>query len=527
MVKEANLYRNTSNELKEQYEKGREPRVLRRYREILNTILNTDGWVTGNELAKLCNVSIRTIRIDIKKINSLLKKYDIEIDSIVKKGYYLTKESKNLLKENDIIKSVWDNEYIAQAPNTPEERQRYILLKLTMKEYISIEELVNKLYISTSTVNNDINSIKKWLKENLNLNINYSLNKGIKLNCSEKDKRNIIGWIIAKKSNASSVMKNCYYLFNHKEITKITDKLFPIINMETKQYGYILSGHSLQFLCNQIFIAFERCKLGFKLEEKDKIDYKFLTVISVVKRKIEVQLQMELPEIEWLYLQENFISRQFIEGTDIKNIETAEAIHITDIFLKNIYEKFNVNLAAYPNIRENLLLYVVPMIKRLRLKHCIVNSIDANVVKTYPLEYEMANEMQNVVKKELNLNVRLIELAYITMHLVSTKEIWNRKFKTIIVCDFDQSIINFIKNKIFAYLSEKISFCGVYTYQEFTFGLVDNLEEIDFIITTATLAGRTNIPFGIISPTMEQKDFINLYKHIESLKISNKDKNNN
>lgn len=497
--------------------------MIRRYREILNIILNTDGYVTGNELVKLCNVSIRTIRIDIKKINELLEEYIVKINSSVKKGYYLTDADKELLKENDIIRSVWDYEYIEQVPNTPTERQRYILLKLTMKEYLSIEELVDKLYISTSSINNDINSIKKWLKENLNLSLNYSLNKGIKLNCSERDKRNIIGWIIAKKSNASSTMKNCYYLFNHQEIVGFTDKLFPIINAETKQYGYILSGHSSQFLCNQIFIAVQRCELGFNLEKNNEIDDKLLLVIIAIKEKIRTQLKVTLPEIEWLNLQQYFKSRQFINGTDLKNIETKEAIHITNIFFKDVFEKFNINLAVYPKIKENLLLYVAPMINRLKLNHCIVNSIDENVIQTYPSEYEMSMEMLNVVKKELGLNVRLIELAYITMQLVSTKEAWNKKLKTIIVSDFDQSIVSFIKNKIFIYLSEKISFCGFYTYQQFTFGLVENFEEIDFIITTATLAGRTKIPFVIVSPTMEQKDLINLYKNLEDLKQVNRE----
>ncbi|MFW2487408.1 PRD domain-containing protein [Clostridium chromiireducens] len=41
--------------------------------------------------------------------------------------------------------------------------------------------------------------------------------------------------------------------------------------------------------------------------------------------------------------------------------------------------------------------------------------------------YQMAKEMINVVKKELNLNVSLIELAYITMKLVSSREIWFKK----------------------------------------------------------------------------------------------------
>lgn len=499
-------------------------KVVRRYREILNTILNTDGYITGHELAKLCSVSIRTIRLDIKKINELLRAYNIRIDSILKKGYYLTEEGKRKLKENDIIRSVWDHEYIGQMPNTPEERQMYVLLKLTMKEYISVEELIDKLYISTSTINNDINSIKKWLKENLSLSINYSLAKGIRLNCSERDKRNIIGWIIAKKSNASSVMKNCYYLFNHTEITKYTDKLFSIMNTETKKHGYILSGHSSQFLCNQIFVAWQRYELGFNLDEEYKIDDKQLPIIKSLREEVRTKLNIELPENEWLNFQQYFKSRQFITGTDLMNLKTKEALHIESEFIKSVHRRFKVDLGKHSSIKENLLLYLAPMINRMELKHCIVNSIDENVIKAYPLEYQMAKEMINVVKKELNLNVSLIELAYITMHLVSSREIWSKKFKTIIICDFDESIISFIRNRIFKYLSEKIEFYGFYTYQQFVFGLVEHLEEIDFIVTTATLAGRTNIPFVIISPTMDQKDFVSLYEHLESLEIDKKNR---
>lgn len=306
--------------------------MSRRYREILNIILNTEGCITGNELAKLCHVSVRTIRLDIKEINDALKEYDIKIDSIVKKGYYLTKTCKKLLKEKDIIRSVFDYNYISQAPNTPLERQMYILLKLTMRDYISVEELADNLYISTSTINSDINSIKKWLKEKLNLGISYSLSKGIKLNCGEKDKRNIISWILGKKSNASTTIKFWSYLFEDKEITNHTDRLFNTVENEIKRCGYVLSGHSSQLLYNEIVVAYRRYELGFKIEEKDKIDDEFLPVINVLREKVEKEFKWILPDIEWLYLQRYFLSKQFINGTNLKNIETTEAINIVNRF---------------------------------------------------------------------------------------------------------------------------------------------------------------------------------------------------
>lgn len=147
--------------------------------------------------------------------------------------------------------------------------------------------------------------------------------------------------------------------------------------------------------------------------------------------------------------------------------------------------------------------------------------IDENIIEGYSMEFQIASEMVSLIEKEFGVNIPLIELAYITLHLVSTNEIWSRKLNAIIICDFDESIITFIKNKIFKHLSEKIRFCGSYTYQEFIFGLTKNLEEIDFIITTATLADKTDIPLINISPTMGEKDIDNLYEYIDQLKIFN------
>lgn len=151
----------------------------RRYREILNTILNSDGCITGRELARQCNVSIRTIRGDIKGINGLLAEYGINIESVLKKGYCLTEPNKQVLKENDLIKSVLDSEYITETPASPKDRQMYILSKLTSREYVSVDELAEALYVSQSTISNDVMLVKKWLKTNLKLEIQWSLNAGI------------------------------------------------------------------------------------------------------------------------------------------------------------------------------------------------------------------------------------------------------------------------------------------------------------------------------------------------------------
>jgi Transcriptional antiterminator len=490
----------------------------RRHRDILNLILNTEEYITGNELAKLCNVTIRTIRRDIKDINDLLKEYQVEIDSRIKKGYFLNKRNKDILKKNNVIRKVLDYEYIVETPNLPLDRQIYILLKLTIKKYIYVEELAEALYVSTATVNNDIVLINKWLKHDLKLGISYSLNKGITLKADEKEKRNIISWVLSIRTNISTISKYWNYLFEEKDVIMKARELFHIVSAETQKFNYYLSGHSAQLFVYEILIAFNRYKLGFNLNAIDYINGELITTMINIREKVETKLGANLPEAEWLNLQQCFISKQFLHGTDIKNFETEEVIFIVDEFFRTLHEKFKIDLSA-ENPKDNkykLILYVAPMINRLRYRHCISNKIDVKVTKNYKTEFEMASELTAIFKKKLNLDMELIELAYITIHLASMYGLWKYRLNIVIVCDYDEAIFSFIKDKIKYTFGEKIVISRLYDYQEFMYENKENLKMVDLIITTSTIADITDIPFIRINPEIEQNDIDMIKEYINS-----------
>ncbi|WP_160687082.1 HTH domain-containing protein [Clostridium sp. C2-6-12] len=490
----------------------------RRHRDILNLILNTEEYITGNELARLCSVTIRTIRRDIKEINNLLKEYDTEIDSNIKKGYSLNKRNKVILKKNNVIRKVLDYEYIMETPSLPIDRQMYILLKLTTKKYMSVEELEEVLYVSAATVNNDIVIINKWLKKELKLGISYSLNEGITLKADEKEKRNIISWVLAKRINISTVSKYWNYIFEDKDVITIARDIYHLVSAETKRYNYYLSGHSSQLLCYEILVAVNRQKLGFYLNDSDDIKGELMPVMIAIREKVENRLEEKLSETEWLNLQQYFKSKQFLQGTDINTMQTEEAICIVEEFFQTLYKKFKVDLSVNPDNKYKMILYIAPMINRLNYRHCISNKIDENVVKTYKAEFKMAVEIKHIIKKKLNLNIELIDLVYITIHLVTMCGIRRYKLNTIIVCDYDESIVSFIKDKIKNCFGEKIEVCRFYDYQEFMYENKQNLKKVDLVITTSTIADITNIPFIRINPEFEQNDIDMIAEYLNGYK---------
>lgn len=497
--------------------------MIRRHREILSIIFNTDGFITGSELAKRCDVSVRTIQSDIKVINNLLKEYRTKINSVIKKGYCLDDESRKILKKNDIIRSVLDNEYISESPTSPFERQMYIISKLTIKDYISVDELEDNLYVSISTINKDIISVKGWLKENLNIEINYTLSKGIYLNVTEREKRNIISWILSYKLNASTLAKQWNYLFEEKEIYAEASKLYFIVDEITKSYGYFLSGHSSQLLCIEIIVAIRRTKLGFYIEETIEANEGLKPVIIDLKENIHTFLNVNLSNFEWLNIQQFFLSKQFITGTDIKNIETKESKKIVNKFIKKLENKYNIELTTCPTFNNSLVIYIAPMLNRLKLKHCVGNKIISDIENIHPFEYQMALEVSDLVKCNLDLNITITELSYITLYLVTINKLWSTKLNAIIVCDYDQSVISYIKERVENYFGNKIKILGCLTYQHFIFSTKDNFKNIDFIITTSTLADKTDTPFIQLDPIIEQSDLINLGEYIDNLKGISKD----
>jgi lichenan operon transcriptional antiterminator len=488
------------------YVKDVDRNLNRRYRDILSIILNTEEAITGSELAKFCKVSVRTIRQDIKDINILLKGYEVEISSNIKKGYFFDDKSKSIMKESNIIRKVLDYEYIIETPSIPIDRQMYILLKLIVKETMEVEELAEALYVSTATINNDVAAINKWLKKELNLRIVYSLYDGISLNVGEVEKRNIISWVLSRKTNVSTIAKYWNYIFEESDVIERARQLYHIVSANTKKHNYYLSGHSYQLLCYEILVVVKRCQLGFSLKEEDITKECFVTVLPVlmdIRLEVEKLLRVKLSELEWLNIQCYFKSKQFLKPTSITNFENEEAMEIVDEFMQALKHKFQVDISSNT---ETLLLYVSPMINRLRYKHCIAEKISDGITRTYKRQFEMASELAGIVKRRLKLNVELIELAYITVHLVAICETEERKLKTVIVCDYDEAIISLIKYKLNKLFGERVELLRALDYQEFMFEEEENLKDIDFIVTTSTIADITDIPFVKISPEFEQTD---------------------
>ena len=122
-----------------------------------------DYLLTSAQLSSELTVSSKTIRNDIKELNSQLREYGIYIEAIRGKGYVLKAENKEGL--HDFFQSYTDD-ISTRIPKTSEERTMYLLETfLYSTQYIKIDDLCEELFVSRSTLQNNLNSVRDILKK--------------------------------------------------------------------------------------------------------------------------------------------------------------------------------------------------------------------------------------------------------------------------------------------------------------------------------------------------------------------------
>ncbi|WP_324648452.1 HTH domain-containing protein, partial [Bacillus pacificus] len=115
---------------------------------ILQQIIQAEGYVPINQLIDVIQVSKRTLYYDIKKIDDWLQEEGLHsIEYIRHLGYCLNKETKQMIvkKLNECV--------INQYEYSPKERKIWLILYLLIQEKrILLEDLINLLQVSRNTV---------------------------------------------------------------------------------------------------------------------------------------------------------------------------------------------------------------------------------------------------------------------------------------------------------------------------------------------------------------------------------------
>lgn len=267
-------------------------------------ISNRERMTTSSEVADKLNLSDRTIRNYIKRLQDTLVENGAEIIAKQGKGYalqvnnevnfeaFLQKNNTYLIKKNDL------------HLDDSKDRQYYILNKLLFEDaYVLFDDLCDELFVSRSTLSNDFSEIRNSLRA-YNLSVISKVKKGVYVEGDERDKRHFIMDYFFGNSFSISINK---YVGNTLFLNDISFEEITIIVLdECRGAGLRLSDYIIQNLVLHIALAVRRIRDGFKLSmgETDKSiegRKEFLVAKKILKR-ITCSNNIQFPEEEAYYI---------------------------------------------------------------------------------------------------------------------------------------------------------------------------------------------------------------------------------
>lgn len=434
---------------------------------IIEILKNLNHPVSSLALSEEIGCSTKTIQSEIKDINKQLK--DTKIVSIRGVGYKL--EGKIDINEcnNTNIGNLDRIEFIIKT---------MLNLNLQQENSIKLEELADAMFISVSSVKNDLKEVKEILSK-YNVNIVSKHKHGLGVEANEEETVRCIIDLCSRKDNE--------LVLNDFLNEDVNNKAFILKNEILKYLNsadLILSDIEFKNLCSTIFVRLSRSNYPF------------------YERFIED------------YIKHYKIKRDAIMNDDVNKEKITKAI---SLFCKNLKLATAIDISKDEFFMECLYNHINNLIKKDKLGICNYNVINNDIKIKYPYAYELAKIAKQTIEKELELNIGDDEVSNIAVHVGGAVERYSsnkkiKNFKVIIVCASGAGTSMLINTKLQQIFKDRIEIVKIIPSY-----LIDyiNVLDVDFLISTMPL-NYDKIPVINVSPFLTQKEIKIIEKFMDT-----------
>lgn len=433
--------------------------------QIINILKTTTKPISSNALAEDIGCSTKTIQAEIKNINSILD--NITIESFRGIGYRLV-GNLNSLTNLDI--SITKDDF---------DRVSYILKKILFlyKDHtLKIENLADEMYVSLSTIKNDLSQVKNILQEyNLKIVSKHKLGIGLEGNIQD-----LIRCILENSINYHNIQIDDFF-------SEFIGSNILVIRTELLNK---LEAHNLVFTDYEFNNMFNFILLHLSLEnDSDYISY-INYCITIYQTKLQKQ--------------DNEASRKKILASINK-------------FIDNLALATSIDLSNDEIFKDYLCKHIINFCIKNDLNINIKTPISNDIKSKYPFAFELASIAKRSLENDLNINIDETEVANIAIHIGgalqrSSNNKSSKIFKTIIVCTSGIGTSMLIKAKLESKFNKRLEILKVIPSY-----LVEFISamDVDFIITTVPIR-LGSIPVINISPLLDDTEITIIEKFLET-----------
>ncbi|WP_159565127.1 BglG family transcription antiterminator [Streptococcus halichoeri] len=471
--------------------------------EILTDLIENPNYLSASNLSKKYNVSTKTILSDIKKIGDSVQKYNLSIEKKPRYGIRLL-NFENLESENYILL----NELIGKNKFSDfSKRKSYYIQELAFeRQYKSVGELSDLLYLSDSTVRRDLEKLQQEF-----------LPYGLLISKNEASKY-LVGDEMTIRANLRNYLLDYYCSDNiiwqeSDVISEIFRDDNPIaigeeINRLARKFSFTVSHQYIIYLLVDVLITRKRYlkNIGngnIRFDEMSKIYPTFFFAVELLS--FSSMIDIEKLNIEDI----TYISRSIISVAYKNEVLTNDHyVSVVTQFISKVSDISGIDFTSVSSIKTLLLNHIEPMVNRLKNNINIKNTLISEIRSRYSSFFSIIWQASSILVKGFEINkISETELSFLTLYFVAaTKEI-HVPVKIGIICPHgiatSELIISSIKELVTEF--DEIKKIDLNEFKD------NGDKNCDILISSVKL----NIPsdqYCLVSPLLSTEDILRIQK---------------
>lgn len=473
-----------------------------RIKKIFEILTDDSIYYTANDLSEMIGFSSKTIRKDIKELNSLLKNNGAVIESKPGVGYrFLIKNKDKFYK---FIKEDWPIYAFDEDLNNQEFRvNQIILILIKSSSFLKSEKLLDLLFISRSQLNQDLKVVREILSEN-NIYITSKPHYGIKLKASEIDMRSLIVKYIEENSRINNNILEDVSDIGTLKINEMSSYVLK----KFKEYGFDTNLVKYNNFINYLIVSISRINMGHLISNDNKIEPLYEKYSSVYKLSSNIAKKAEQifdiivddKEIEYLYI--NLLSKidSYTPSEYNENIE--QIIERTLIAIK---KTLSIDLTNDSDLKSSLMIHLAPMIKRVKYGIKLKNPLLEDIKKDH-LAIECAKLCSSYIREICKININTDELGYIALHfsaaLAKSRDSLSKK-NILLICASGRATAKVLK---YRFMHEFSKYINILDTSDYLMAMNMELNSYDIIVSTIPIHLKTKVPIIEVSAYLFKSD---------------------
>lgn len=375
--------------------------MRKRSTEILEKlILSNSKSMEVKKLITTYRISLKTLRTDVNEINDFLLEAKMSPTKLNEKEKLILLE-KDIMKIQDRLNHMDTYSYKMSR----EERQIYIIAELLMsQDYITMQNLAKKLNVSRNTILNDFETVKDYCLA-FNVNVLMKSSKGIKIECDQKDRNNLLMQIFHDLEDDYMEKSFFHQLIQRKLGMKIPlEMIKEDLREYMEQQHMLVSDRVFSYVSIYLFVILNR-KINKKRRTVEKLtgDTASDNLLNWFADKYEVRINKNDVKDFGRYMKQH----DFNISSEQKEINDVELYGIIVYFLQMVGEDIECSFQSDTVLIESLLEHIrtlknwedydfemplsdeLPIPKEILEKTIEKNSIILERYLGYPLTKEM------------------------------------------------------------------------------------------------------------------------------------------